>query len=88
MVLFCMFLRTSFVLAFSIFVLFLRANLTRVLVFSSRLREDENEVTYTETDCVAGLPMFRGDMAVKTTYRVTRSEEDPDNSVHVKVRGP
>lgn len=40
---------------------------------------------YTETDCISGLPMFRGDLAVKTTYRVTRDENDPDNSVRVKV---
>ncbi|CAM9814780.1 unnamed protein product, partial [Hapterophycus canaliculatus] len=49
------------------------------------LRESDNEVTYTETDCISGLPMFKGDLVVKTTYRVTRSEEDPDNSVRVKV---
>ncbi|CAM9196760.1 unnamed protein product [Scytosiphon promiscuus] len=49
------------------------------------LREGKDEVIYTETDCVSGLPMFRGDLAVKTTYRVTRSEDDPDNSVRVKV---
>ena len=41
---------------------------------------------YTETDCISGLPMFRGDLVVKTTYRVTRDESDPDNSVRVKVR--
>lgn len=50
-----------------------------------RLREGEDEVIYTETDCISGLPMFRGDLAVKTTYRVTRDENDPDNSVRVKV---
>eukprot|EP00752_Nemacystus_decipiens_P002177 g2072.t2 len=49
------------------------------------LREGDNEVIYTETDCVTGLPMFRGDMAIKTTYRVVRDDDDPDNSVHVKV---
>ncbi|CAM9472237.1 unnamed protein product [Ectocarpus fasciculatus] len=49
------------------------------------LREGEDEVTYTETDCISGLPMFRGDLVVKTTFRVTRSEDDPENSVRVKV---
>lgn len=53
--------------------------------FSRRLREGENEVIYTETDCVKGLSMFRGDMAIKTTYRVTRDRGDPENSVRVKV---
>lgn len=57
------------------------------LLLSRRLREGENEVIYTETDCISGLPMFRGDLVVKTTYRVTRDEDDPDNSVHVKVTG-
>ncbi len=51
-----------------------------------RLREGKDEVIYTETDCISGLPMFRGDLVVKTTYRVTPSESDPDNSVVVKVR--
>lgn len=41
---------------------------------------------YTETDCVSELPMFRGDLATKVTYRVARSDDDPDNSVRVKVR--
>eukprot|EP00752_Nemacystus_decipiens_P011462 g10178.t1 len=50
-----------------------------------RLCEGENEVIYTETDCISGLPMFRGDLVVKTTYRVTRDEDDPNNSVRVKV---
>lgn len=50
-----------------------------------RLREEEDEVIYTETDCISGLPLFRGDLVVKTTYRVTRDKDDPDNSVHVKV---
>ncbi|CAM9509742.1 unnamed protein product, partial [Ectocarpus fasciculatus] len=49
------------------------------------LREGEDEVTYTETDCISGLPMFRGNLVVKTTFRVTRSEDDPENSVRVKV---
>ncbi|CBJ28476.1 hypothetical protein Esi_0107_0003 [Ectocarpus siliculosus] len=49
------------------------------------LREGEDEVTYTETDCISGLPMFRGNLVVKTTFRVTRSEHDPENSVRVKV---
>eukprot|EP00752_Nemacystus_decipiens_P002167 g2063.t2 len=49
------------------------------------LREGEDEVIYTETDCISGLPMFRGDLVVKTTYRVTRDEDDPNNSVRVKV---
>eukprot|EP00903_Cladosiphon_okamuranus_P011007 g10396.t1 len=49
------------------------------------LREGEDEVIYTETDCISGLPMFKGDLVVKTTYRVTRDESDPDNSVRVKV---
>lgn len=40
---------------------------------------------YTETDCVSGLPMFRGDMATKTTYRVTPDGNDPENSVCVKA---
>eukprot|EP00903_Cladosiphon_okamuranus_P021250 g19521.t1 len=55
------------------------------VVQGQTLREGKGEVIYTETDCVKGLPMFKGDMAIKTTYRVTRDESDPDNSVHVKV---
>lgn len=58
----------------------------RYFVGFRRLREGENEVIYTETDCISGLPMFRGDLVVKTTYRVTRDEDDPDNSVRVKVK--
>ncbi|CAN0319141.1 unnamed protein product [Ectocarpus sp. 12 AP-2014] len=49
------------------------------------LREGGDEVTYTETDCISGLPMFRDNLVVKTTFRVTRSEHDPENSVRVKV---
>lgn len=43
-------------------------------------------MTYTETDCISRLPMFRGNLVAKTTFRVTRSEDDPQNSVRVKVR--
>ncbi|CAN0203778.1 unnamed protein product, partial [Hapterophycus canaliculatus] len=49
------------------------------------LREGKDEVIYTETDCISGLPMFRGDLATKAIYRVTRSEGDPENSVRVNV---
>lgn len=55
------------------------------MAYLIRLRKNEEGVIYTETDCIPGLPMFRGDLAVKTTYRVTPSEDDPDNSVRVKV---
>ncbi|CAM9226082.1 unnamed protein product [Ectocarpus sp. 6 AP-2014] len=49
------------------------------------LSESEDEVTYTETDCISRLPMFRGNLVVKTIFRVTRSEHDPQNSIRVKV---
>ncbi|CAN0438644.1 unnamed protein product [Ectocarpus sp. 12 AP-2014] len=49
------------------------------------LSESEDEVTYTETDCTSRLPNFRGNLVVKTTFRVTRSEDDPQNSIRVKV---